>query len=159
PKIRVECMLKLGEIEKDLGQYEEAQRMLADALADAEALGDEPLIIAASMVLAGAYRWSGDTDKAQRSYEALVERTADDPFYQTQALSNLAGVYSDRGDYPAAIQRYRQALELAADQQFTLNIKYNLATALHGDGQLAEADALYAEVLGRLTSPNRMRAE
>jgi tetratricopeptide (TPR) repeat protein len=159
PKARVRCRVKLGEIEKDLGQYEEAQRMLADALADAETLGDEKIITFASMSLAGAYRWSGDTDKAQCIYETAVERTANDPFYQAQALSNLAGIYCDRRDYPAAVHRYRQALELASDPSLILNINYNLATALHGQEQLAEADALYAEVLGGLTSPNRMRAE
>jgi tetratricopeptide (TPR) repeat protein len=41
PTERVRFAVRLGEIEKDLGQYEEAQRMLADALADAEALGDK----------------------------------------------------------------------------------------------------------------------
>jgi tetratricopeptide (TPR) repeat protein len=159
PVSRIGLAVRLGEIEKDLGQYEDAQRTLADALADAEALGDENLITWASMALAGAYRWSGDLDEAQRSYETIVARTANDPFHQAQALSNLAGVYYERAEYPAAIERYREALELTSDPTSVVNISYNLATALHGNKDLAEADVRYAEVLGHLTSPTRMRAE
>ncbi|GAA1945595.1 CHAT domain-containing protein [Streptomyces durmitorensis] len=159
PTMRVSCEIRLGDITKELGHYEEAQRMLAEALADAEALGNEGLIAGASMALAGVYRWSGDLDRAQRLYETVVERTADDSPQHAMALSNLAGVHYARGDFDAAALRYRKALELASDLRSVLNITYNLATALHGSGDLAEADAYYAAVVDGITSANRARAE
>ena len=158
PGTRVQHSVGLAEAYKALGRFEDARTVLEDALADVTSVHDPSLLARASMSLAGAYRWLGDLEKAQLTYEALLSQAPAGSSVQAQALSNLGGIFYDRQEHDAAIDLYRQVLELADSQEAVLGVSYNLATALHRAGQLAEADDLYARVLDELPGVSRKRS-
>jgi len=155
PATRLQHSVGLAEAYKALGRFADARTVLEDALADAASVHDPRLLAHASMSLAGAHRWLGDLEQAQRMYEAVLSQAPAESSVQSQAMSNLGGIFYDRREYDAAINLYRQALELADGQEAVLTVSYNLATSLHRAGRLAEADRLYARVLAELPGVSR----
>ncbi len=89
--------------------------------------------------LAALETTSGDLHRADRLFERLSGIRP--------ALTNLGFVRFLLGDYRAAAEAYRRALEQEPASVLT---RFNLATALEARGELSEARALYRTVLSDL---------
>lgn len=76
-------------------------------------------------VLARQYRKAGRDDEAAGLYREILKGDAKDAV----ALNNLANIEFYRGEFAAAIARYKQGIELAANDSFTATSYYNLAQA------------------------------
>lgn len=76
-------------------------------------------------LLARQYRKAGRDDDAAGVYRAILQADAKDAV----ALNNLANIEFYRGDFSAAIARYKQGTELGANPSFTATFFYNMAQA------------------------------
>jgi len=76
-------------------------------------------------LLARQYRKAGRDEEAAGIYRAILAADSKDPV----ALNNLANIEFYRGEFPAAIARYKQGIELGAAPRFTATSYYNLAQA------------------------------
>jgi hypothetical protein len=76
-------------------------------------------------MLARQYRKAGRDEDAAEIYKAILAGDPKDPV----ALNNLANIEFYRGEFPAAIARYKQGIELAGAPRFTATSYYNLAQA------------------------------
>jgi tetratricopeptide (TPR) repeat protein len=76
-------------------------------------------------LLARQYRKTGRDDDAGEIYRGILASDAKDPV----ALNNLANIEFYRGEFPPAIARYKQGIELGGGARFTATSYYNLAQA------------------------------
>jgi tetratricopeptide (TPR) repeat protein len=76
-------------------------------------------------LLARQYRKTGRDEDAGQIYRGILASDAKDPV----ALNNLANIEFYRGEFPPAIARYRQGIELGGSPRFTATSYYNLAQA------------------------------
>lgn len=76
-------------------------------------------------LLARQHRKAGRDDDAAGLYRAILAADAKDPV----ALNNLANIEFYRGDFSAAIARYKQGTELGAGPESTATFYYNMAQA------------------------------
>jgi Tfp pilus assembly protein PilF len=76
-------------------------------------------------MLARQYRKAGRDDDAANIYRELLKGDAKNVF----ALNNLANIEFYRGEFAAAIARYKQGIELSAAPRFAATFHYNLAQA------------------------------
>lgn len=97
-----------------------------DALATAEleaAAKADPEDRDLQYLLARQYRKEGRDDEAAALYREILAADAKD----VVALNNLANIDFYRGDFAAAIARYKQCAELGAGATFTATCYYNMA--------------------------------
>lgn len=129
------------------GDVESADAFFTEAISIAERLGD-PL---AETTRNGNYGWFlllvGRPRRAIATLErALVISQQHQLTLQTAVqLDNLGLVYDSLGDYPAALERHRQALAQVTDPLWAGRIKVNLANTLVALREYAEAETLLAE--------------
>jgi hypothetical protein len=76
-------------------------------------------------LLARQYRKAGRDEEAATIYRGVLAADAKDPI----ALNNLANIEFYRGEFPAAIARYKQGIELGGSPRFTATSYYNLSQA------------------------------
>ena len=131
---------------------EEDYRRAADLLE--EILAREPDIGAVHYPLGMAYRGLGDDARAEehlRRRENAEIRPADPLMAALDSLLDTAGTYEnsglaalDREEWPAAIEEFRQGLELDPDNP---GLRHRLATALFMTGDLDDAMAEFQRVV------------
>jgi len=102
------------------GGADEQATVLLEA-ARRETPGDRDL----SYLLARQYRKAGRIDEAAALYREILQRDPKD----VVALNNLANTDFARGDFNAAIARYKQAAGAASTPRFTATAFYNLSQA------------------------------
>ncbi len=129
-RVLAEAMLGAGRGEAALRQY----RFAVEGAGD-----DDPRT---SLGLGVAHRRLGDFDEAQAVFDDLVERFPTSP----APLVQLAELQLARGDYPAAVERFREAIALA---DVPAEIEHRLAEAMMDEGEFEEAEAIYAGILER----------
>jgi tetratricopeptide (TPR) repeat protein len=78
-----------------------------------------------SYLLGLLYRKAGRYDDAATLYRDLLRSEPDDRV----ALNNLANIEFSRGEFPAAIARYKQGVELQSPPEITATFYYNLEKA------------------------------
>jgi len=76
-------------------------------------------------LLGRLYRKAGRDGDAEAAYRAVIAANSKDPV----ALNNLANLEFARGEFPAAIARYRQGVEAAGSPEFGATFYYNLSQA------------------------------
>lgn len=76
-------------------------------------------------LLARQYRKAGRDEDAANVYREVLKADAKNVF----ALNNLANIEFYRGEFAAAIARYKQGIELGAAPRFAATFYYNLAQA------------------------------
>jgi tetratricopeptide (TPR) repeat protein len=78
-----------------------------------------------SHLLGLQYKKAGRYDEAATLYREMIRTSSDDRV----ALNNLANVEFARGEFPAAIARYKQGVESSPTPEFTATFYYNLQLA------------------------------
>jgi DNA-binding SARP family transcriptional activator len=140
------------------GDTEDALDTGRQALADAEAAGDDAALAQAHNILGILMNDAGERSEARTHLEGSL-RWADEraePGARIAALNNLALLHRAEGDLDGAIARTREALELCdrvGDRHRQAALHNNLADLLHADGrgdeamaQLKAAVTIFAEV-------------
>ena len=133
------------------GDAESADAFFTEAIGIAERLGDA----AAETTRNGNYGWFLLLVGRPRRAIATLERalSISQPNNLTlQAgiqMDNLGLVYDALGDYPAALEKHRQALERVTDPAWTGQFKLNLANTLISTRELDEAQTLLDQALAQ----------
>jgi Tfp pilus assembly protein PilF len=78
-----------------------------------------------SYLLGIQYKKEGRYDDAAQIYREVLRSNSDDRF----ALNNLANIEFARGEFPAAIARYKQGAESSPTPEITATFYYNLSLA------------------------------
>jgi tetratricopeptide (TPR) repeat protein len=118
------------------------RRAIADLEAASRRFGDD---VDLTYLLALQYKKSGDYDQAAALYRELLRTRGDkDPI----ALNNLANLEFTRGEFAAAITRYKQASELAARPEVQATAYYNLSLAYYQKFERQRADEARAQADG-----------
>ena len=147
-----------GNMARTLGQYDEAQPLLVQALAIRQkALGPEHPDVAQSLNnLARLHRAQGQYAKAEPLYHQslAIMKKALGPEHTDVAdgLNNLSALYHAQGEYAKAEPLFRQSLAIRKkalgpehpDVAASLN---NLAAIYYAQGQYAKAEPLYQQAL------------
>ncbi|HEV2846400.1 MAG TPA: tetratricopeptide repeat protein, partial [Thermoanaerobaculia bacterium] len=122
-------IVELATLEARLGQQESARRRLGDLL---KVQPDNQYVLENLALLEVT---AGDLKRAETLYQKLIGFGPTQPY-----LTNLGFARFLRGDYAGAAAANRRALELEPDHRLT---RFNLATALEAQGDLAGARLLY----------------
>ncbi len=137
-------------LESDFASQLEAARRAAERAA----MIDAPLLVAqARLIEARAQRVLGSLGEAESAAGEALELFAeiDHSGGSAEALTALANVDFDRGDFDDAADRYRQVIKdyrSLGDQDGTASGLNNLAMVLRKRGDLNSAEALYEEAVG-----------
>jgi protein O-GlcNAc transferase len=116
----------VGNIFRDLGDYESASTWYA------QALKLNPQFVQAHYQLANLQHDLGLLPQAEQSYRKALQLNPANP----QALANLAHVLQDLGHHDKALDSLRRALAIEPDNAA---LHFNLADLLHDQGRLREA--------------------
>ncbi len=153
PDMRVQMLLTVGEIERDLGAYARADSAVRRAAAIADSAGRRDLTwVAATSMRGELARVRGDFDAADSLFrDALaVAATIGAPdTTRAQMIAAHGHVLYRQGRFDDAIRAHREAaaLGLALGPLFRANALGSLALALDGADRNAEAGPAYAQAL------------
>ena len=146
----------LSEISLDLGELEEAERMDRDAILNAEAAGDLPLMGQRYAILAWILLWRGDIDAAATALARSDAILTDKP--EPQGEIPRAGIAGDlalaRGREDEALEHFRRGVDLASHYNVDQDpqVELGLIRLLTRRGQRDEAGRA-REILDRGSSP------
>ncbi|HPR58878.1 MAG TPA: tetratricopeptide repeat protein [Bacteroidales bacterium] len=120
-KDKYNCLSKIATLQANMGNLDDAQKTLEDALSGAKTINDKPLILNNLNNLAGVYNLKGDHQKALGLFrEALRMNRADrNNYFVAINLSNIAAVLQDLGDSTLAQNCYDSSM-------FYVNLTGNL---------------------------------
>lgn len=134
-------------------------RELLDAGAariERELTGEPEVRASLQLIMSSSYRWLGHYDEAQRMVDsAVADRRArfgpESPEY-AEALTELAGLQSDRGELEPAEAAAREAIRLLAAQRGPASVAVAEPTSVLGavliqQGRFAAAESAMAKVL------------
>jgi len=109
----VSSLRRLGSGLTALGEYDEAQQVLARALELAGTGGDQRAEIAARINLGDAHRYAGDLEVARDHYEMALRQAREHvPDLVDFALQHQGKYYIDAGRMDQAAECFREALRL-----------------------------------------------
>jgi predicted ATPase/class 3 adenylate cyclase len=153
-------MSNIGNILRSMGEYPRARAILEEALALPAASSEAGRMTMTSLLhnLANVYRASGDLGRAleclQRSDAAM--RVHMMPVQRSFHLTTIANIRLQQGDVDAAVDTYRQAVELSRRARHAeglaqaLRLLGDLQFGMRQDAEaaahLAEAAALFAQL-------------
>src|SRR5205807_2150634 len=133
----------IGLAQANTGQLDRAKTTLGEMQKDLSAVtsGKEPIAIAAQELEAAIAARGGDQKKAYELYRKAATREAnilytEPPAYPRPVVEGWANVALALGDYAAAEQGYREALEREPGSGRAF---FGLAAALEGQGKTTEA--------------------
>ena len=145
---RADLLDVLGHAAFQLGEVEQAQRVLEQALSEAEAGDDVRALGRARHALAIVLQRVGDRRRAEQLYRAALDTA--DTLASTVRKLNLATLLQERGSYVEARELYREALARAvalANVREQVRVGVNLANLEMQLGNLAAAIELAEETL------------
>ncbi|HVQ94685.1 MAG TPA: LuxR C-terminal-related transcriptional regulator [Mycobacteriales bacterium] len=137
----------------DIGDYEDADRLAATALARLEREDDLLWIGRALTARSGAAKYRGDMQRSRELLERALthQRRAGDQQELASTLNNLGSLTADQHDLEAAERYCRLSLEakrsLGDDRSLAMTMA-NLADVYTQRRQLTEARALLADAMG-----------
>lgn len=158
PVLRAELLVTVGELLRLVGAYADADTVLSEALAQAEAAHGTgtPAVARVADALGGVVYELGQFARAEELHRralAINEKTYGRRHVATTAsLANLAGVLSQSGDPAASEGLYREVLSielslLGPDDPAVATDLNNLAVCLYRSGRTDEADSLHLQAL------------
>ncbi|HEX4481431.1 MAG TPA: serine/threonine-protein kinase [Rudaea sp.] len=136
-------------------------RMLLDdgaARLDREMAGEPTLRAELTDMFGNLYYDIGEEQRSEELLKravALSENVEDDPALYPAALIDLAQMERIRGDFPAALDHEKQALErakAAGDRNLTTNARRETAKTLYEKSDYAESEKLFRAVLDEDTA-------
>lgn len=141
--VRIRLLQSAGKVRCDQGRFAEAERLLTNALAEAEMRGDRPAIAHASNWLSYALLHLGDDRHEEFATKALslYEEVGALP-WEAAALNSLAMSRKRVGRWSESIDLYQRARERTAalgDPIAQAIVSYNLGDALADQGRAAES--------------------
>jgi adenylate cyclase len=149
---RVAALLSLSKVLELVARLDEAEAAAREALALAEALGDEPLAARCRAALAflryrqGAYGEAlALADAARAAFEAAGDREG-----LAQAIGYAAVILDRQGEYGGALAAYEASLALwraLGDRLSAAHALNNMGIMLTNQGEHARAQALQEEAL------------
>ncbi|MHC5114449.1 MAG: tetratricopeptide repeat protein [Planctomycetota bacterium] len=158
PVVQARLLNTIGRVYLNLGLYQDAERLLEEALDLVEhAPGHDQVDVAESLNLVGEAHYArGDYEAAERLLRRALQLRRDllgedDPVLG-QSLNNVGAVLWAQGDHAAAEPFYREALALrrrllGEESRGAAESMNNLAVLLHSAGDHAEAEKLYRRTL------------
>jgi eukaryotic-like serine/threonine-protein kinase len=156
PEVQARMLDVIAQVYTRLGDYDRAEPLLHEAVRiyRERAPGEQVGLAGSTSRLGDLLRRKGRLDEAAAYLEQamVLAGEAQAPAALADALNDLGLVAQDRGDYAAAEQWHRQALEirgknLGARSPRTAASLQNIALALSSLNREAEAEALYREAL------------
>ncbi len=134
----VVALREVAESHLRLGEHDEAERYLAEALALAEKTGDRRLVGHVKSSIARNLHFAGHTDEARLAYAevANIARAVGDDRMKNVVIGNLAEVEFNHGDAVRALELAREIVNEGGDKYITLN---NIAAYLIYLGRVDEA--------------------
>ena len=163
PEIKANMLEVLGRILTQLGEFDEAEELLAQAIQiRTDLFGDLHIeTISTHEHLGSLLSSRGDLFQAQNVLEDAIKKRADIYGYQQAALSEanteLGYVYRRLGKLQEAEQLYRNLITIyeenfGPEDPLTLLSISSLGVTLHGQGNLDEAEERYRDVLEKRSS-------
>ena len=124
PDEQVDILLKVGEVEKLVGQWDDAQALFEEALALAREIGDETAVGWSQAALGEMLRLQGNYTEAVTwlAQARAVFEAIDDPQGLAQVLHYSGTVAAQQGDLQAAEDQYMQSLTLRREQLSLIHI-------------------------------------
>lgn len=145
-------LLKLGQVLDTVGDYDEANAQLSEALALAEEQGDQSLQIQCMIALGELRRKQSQYTEAATYYSGAqaVAEQINDQAGVAKALVCAGSLTLYQGDYANAQAYYARSLEIQRrlnDRPNIASVLNNMAIASANQGDFAQASALFAESL------------
>ena len=149
---RSDCLMNLGPINRDLGNWNLAEKYLKEALSIAEENDDKSDIAVSLGMLGDIERNRGNWDEAEKLYQQYLEMMTELGYRSSMATSwkVLGHIEENRGNWDEAEKLYRQSLEMMTE----LGDRSGMATSwkVLGNiekhlGNLDEAEKLYQQSL------------
>ena len=147
--VRTELMLERGRLLDKLGDYEESEQALQEAIALASRWDQDELLAAAASTLMHVVGYRQQRAEAAMLLRPLALAMAhDDPLLEAESRNDVANVLKARGKYEEAEQEYRASLALrvealGSDDLHVAISRNNLASVLRMQGKYEEAEAEY----------------
>ncbi len=152
------CLVGLGKIYINNGQYEQAKVTLFRALKTLERspFDTRTEVADAKQLLAFAYEYQSDYIRAQQYYEqslALYEAATGPQSEQVaQVLNNLANLYIQKADYVLAAQMLERSLAIrqrvfGPTHPLIAIVLNNLASVYEWQGNVARAEELFEQAI------------
>jgi CHAT domain-containing protein len=115
PRVQVEALIRLAEVQKQQGFYLEAGETITRALVLAEQLGDPPLIASCLGSQGGTLALMGQTDKARNALEEGLEwaNRAHASALKARIQNDLGNLYLSLEDHENALRSYRDSARSA----------------------------------------------
>ncbi len=151
-RIRANVIYKIAQLQKSLGNYDEAARLYQRSLGTFMDLGDRRGVAMMQHGLADLYLRRGDYGRSQSLYHESLKTTLDlgDRHGVGVLQYGLANLYLLRGDYKQAEQLYRHSLQTAldlGDWREAAVTQRSLADLYRILGEYDQAEQLYQQSL------------
>jgi adenylate cyclase len=149
---KAEVLLKLAKVLDTVGEYDEEDLRLHEALTLAESLGNRPLQIQGQIALGELRRKQSRYDEAATCFtwaQAAAEQVGDQAGV-AKALVCAGTLALYQGDYPSAQSFYSRSLAIRrqlADQPNISNVLNNMAITAANQGDFSTARTLFEESL------------
>ena len=158
PEVRATLMDTMGRVYYDLGVYDQAARLVQDALTYRERTsGRDNLPVASSLNTLGAIKteqgdYTAAKEMLQESLEIRRRRIGPESEAAAETLVSLGALRESQGDWPGAERVFREAVAIhrrvlgSDDLAFATSLN-DLALVLSQEEKFDESEALYRESL------------
>jgi non-specific serine/threonine protein kinase/serine/threonine-protein kinase len=158
PEVRATLMDTMGRVYYDLGVYDQAARLVQDALTYRERTsGRDSLPVASSLNTLGAIKteqgdYTAAEEMLQESLEIRRRRIGPESEAAAETLVSLGALRESQGDWPGAERVFREAVAIhrrvlgSDDLAFATSLN-DLALVLSQEEKFDESEALYRESL------------
>lgn len=154
PTVRAKALQHLGNLQLDLGDFAQARRTFADALALNRRIDDQAGIARSLNGLGLVADYAGDYERARSLHEEALDlrRRCGDQVGLANSLSNLGNVAVHQRDYATARQRHEEAYavrQAMGDAGSAAYSRFNLAGLASLEGNIATAREGFMDVLAQ----------
>ncbi|MGE5503863.1 MAG: tetratricopeptide repeat protein [Actinomycetota bacterium] len=144
----VRCLTQQGAVERQLGNYDQAEPFLAEAMAM------DPSSLATRLEMAELLARKGKLAEAQQMLEAIIKDAGADKSTAMAARSDLVDVLDEKGDYAKAEAMAREVLDyqtgvLGPNHPNTVATLTSLGSVQRKQGRLMEAEATFNDAYER----------
>ncbi len=150
--IMIVVLDNLGNVNRDAGNFELAERYNSEALDLAIKIGNLRNQLTSHLNLAIVYNRTGRFDEAEANLMRVIEiaNRIGSQFSIIQANYNLGETYAGRGDHDLAMEMFEESLRLSRENNIIPGIYFNqrgIAELYKEQGNLSEAIEQFEEVL------------
>ena len=156
PPVQAEALYRLGDLEEKAGLFEPAERTLREAVAKAEAAGDDE--VKARSAIALLHVLGEDQGRFDRAHEweglvaGILQRLGKNEELRAGFANELGFLYEAEGRYPESLAKHQEAAairrRLLGDRDPEVaGVLGNAGVALYGLGRYPEAMATFQDAL------------